>query len=80
VTFSHAAHREKLALASAQQTEDRRGWHRGRLGVPYRVSGHSDVDRAGWVITMHAAGTAIRGRPGSATYSVKAAMRMGRDD
>ena len=77
VEFSHSAHREKLALASSLQTHDRRGWHRGRLGVPYRVSGHSDVDRAGWVITMHAAGTAIRGRPGSARYSVKPAMRMG---
>lgn len=57
--FSHQVHREKFAVASAF-TETRRGWHRGALGIPYRVSGRSDVERRGWVITMHAAGTAIR--------------------
>lgn len=77
VEFSHSAHREKLALASSLQTKERRGWHRGRFGVPYRVSGRGEVERAGWVITMHAAGTAIRGRPGASGYSVKTAIRMG---
>jgi len=64
VEFSHHVEKDKLAVASAF-TETRRGWHVGRLGVPYRVSGRSDVERRGWVITMHAAGTAIRARAGS---------------
>ncbi len=77
VEFSHSVHRESLALASSLQSSDRRGWHRGRFGLPYRVSGRGDVKRAGWVITMHAAGTAIRRRQGPSQYSVKTAMRMG---
>ena len=61
VEFTHSIHREKLALASSLSGSVR-GWQRGRFGLPYRVSGHSDVERRGWVITMHAAGTAIRDR------------------
>jgi uncharacterized protein YbjQ (UPF0145 family) len=59
VEFSHLVHEDKLAVASAF-TETRRGWHTGRLGIPYRISGRTDIERPGWVITMHAAGTAIR--------------------
>jgi len=77
VSFQHSVHREKFALASSIQTTDWRGWHRGRFGVPYRVSGHSDTDRRGWVITMHAAGTAVRRRPGGRELSVKPTIRMG---
>jgi Putative heavy-metal-binding len=65
VEFSHQVHRDKLPVASAF-TETRRGWHVGTFGIPYRITGRSDVERQGWVITMHAAGTAIRsgvGRP-----------------
>jgi uncharacterized protein YbjQ (UPF0145 family) len=76
VEFSHAVHREKFALGSSLQTTDRRGWHLGRFGVPYRVSGHSDTERRGWVITMHLAGTAIRRRDG-APLTIKTAIRMG---
>jgi uncharacterized protein YbjQ (UPF0145 family) len=75
VEFSHSVHREKLALESSLQTY--RGWQRGRLGLPYFVSGHSDVERRGWVITMHAAGTAVRRREGTQDDPVKTAMRMG---
>jgi uncharacterized protein YbjQ (UPF0145 family) len=60
VEFEHHVHRDKLALASSLTGSMRPGWHRGRLGIPYRVTGRSDVERRGWVITMHAAGTAIR--------------------
>ena len=76
VEFSHAVHKDKLAVASAF-TETRRGWHVGRLGIPYKVSGRSDVERRGWVITMHAAGTAVRAgaRPGQGP-DVKTSMRM----
>lgn len=77
VEFSHSVHREKLALASSLQTSDRRGWHTGRFGLPYRVSGHGDVERGGWVITIHAAGTAIRSRESSSPFPVKTAVGMG---
>jgi uncharacterized protein YbjQ (UPF0145 family) len=77
VELSHSVEHEKLALASSIQTSDRRGWHLGRLGVPYRVSGRDDVKRAGWVITMHAAGTAIRRGRDPAGARAKAAIRMG---
>ena len=50
---------------------------RGRLGLPYRITGRSEVDRRGWVITMHAAGTAIRDGESGSPYPVKAAIRMG---
>jgi len=74
VEFAHDVHQDKLAVASAF-TETRRGWHRGNLGIPYRVSGRSEVERRGWVITMHAAGTAIR-RAGGQAPEVKTSMRM----
>jgi hypothetical protein len=76
VEFSHTVHREKLALASSTQSRSRRGWHLNRLGVPYFVSGHSDCERRGWVITMHAAGTAVRPSDGSSRHGVKTTMRM----
>lgn len=76
VEFSHAVHREKLSLASSLQSGIRRGWHTGRFGIPYFVSGHSDFDRRGWVITMHAAGTAIRRRQGPLQDPIQTTMRM----
>ncbi len=77
VEFSHSVHHQKFALASSLQTSDWRGWHMGRFGLPYRVSGHGGAERGGWVITMHAAGTAIRRRDGSSPFSVRTAVRMG---
>jgi uncharacterized protein YbjQ (UPF0145 family) len=77
VEFSHSVHREKFALASSLQTSDHRGWHMGRFGLPYRVSGRGEVERRGWVITIHAAGTAIRSREGSSQSPVKTALRIG---
>ncbi len=75
VELSHHVHRDKLAVASAF-TETRRGWQRGSFGIPYRVTGRTDVERRGWVITMHAAGTAItRGADGPGP-KVKTSMRM----
>jgi uncharacterized protein YbjQ (UPF0145 family) len=76
VEFAHGVHREKLPVASSLTGNMQRGWRRGRLGIPYRVTGRGDTERRGWVITMHAAGTAIRsgGRPGSP--EVKTSMRM----
>jgi len=77
VEFSHSVHREKLALGSSIVSTSARGWHLGRLGLPYRVTGGSDVERRGWVITMHAAGTAVRTLRDPARHSVKTALRMG---
>ena len=64
VRLSHSIHRDKLPLGSSLQTAPYRGWNRGRLGLPYYVSGRGDAERRGWVIAMHAAGTAIRPRSG----------------
>lgn len=79
VTLEHSVHREKFALASSLASASQRGWQRGRLGVPYFVSGHADTERRGWVITMHAAGTAVRPRPGATRRpaATRAAVWMG---
>lgn len=76
VEFAHSVHREKVAVASSLTGGMQRGWRRGRLGLPYKVTGGSDVERKGWVITMHAAGTAIRSGPGRESPQVKTSMRM----
>lgn len=76
VEFSHSVQREEFGVASSVQTPEMRGWHRGPLGLPYRVSGRGDAERPGWVITMHAAGTAIRHAPGPPP-PVKTSMRVG---
>lgn len=76
VVFSHTVHREKLPLASALATAGHRGWNRGRLGLPYYVSGRADTERRGWVITMHAAGTAVR-RDGTPDVLVETQLRLG---
>jgi uncharacterized protein YbjQ (UPF0145 family) len=76
VEFSHEVHRDKLALATPF-SDTRRGWHVGRLGIPYRVTGRSDVERRGWVIIMHAAGTAVRSGIGGTGPEFKTSLRMG---
>jgi uncharacterized protein YbjQ (UPF0145 family) len=76
VEFAHQVHREKIAVASSLTGGMQRGWRLGRFGIPYKVSGGSDVERRGWVITMHAAGTAIRSGPGRESPQVKTSMRM----
>jgi len=60
VEISQSIRRGKLSLASALRSPEQQGWGRGRFGVPYYVSGRMEAERHGWVITMHAAGTAIR--------------------
>jgi hypothetical protein len=77
VEFSHTVHREKFPLASAMGSPSQRGWNKGRLGLPYLVRGRSDAERRGWVITMHAAGTAVRHRRDPSADPVKTTMRMG---
>lgn len=65
VELTQSIGRETLPLASALGTPERRGWSRGRLGIPYYVRGRLDAERRGWLITMHGAGTAIRPRDGA---------------
>jgi uncharacterized protein YbjQ (UPF0145 family) len=76
VEMEHEVHRDKLELAASLGSPDRRGWHRGRLGIPYHVSGRADVARDGWVITMHGAGTAIARRSRSPT-AAEPQIRLG---
>jgi hypothetical protein len=70
-------HREKFSLASAIGSPTHRGWNRGRLGLPYYVRGRAGADRRGWVITMHAAGTAIRHGSKPIDPPVKTSIRLG---
>ncbi len=77
VEFSHSVHRDKLAVASALQSGMPRGWHTGRLGLPYLVSGRGDIERRGWVITMHAAGTAVRQQREPPEGPIRTTVRMG---
>jgi uncharacterized protein YbjQ (UPF0145 family) len=77
VELSHSVRRGKFSLASSIGSQAQRGWHRGRLGIPYYVRGRADADRKGWVITMHAAGTAIRPARRPPDFPVKTQIRMG---
>jgi hypothetical protein len=77
VELSHSVHREKFSLASSIGSSAHRGWSRGSLGLPYYVRGDAGAGRSGWVITMHAAGTAIREGRGPADRTVKTQIRMG---
>jgi len=76
VEFMHEVQREKLSLASSLGSLDRRGWHLGRFGIPYYVSGRGEAERRGWMITMHASGTAVTRRR-AGVDDVKTALRIG---
>ncbi|HEX4673045.1 MAG TPA: heavy metal-binding domain-containing protein [Solirubrobacteraceae bacterium] len=77
VELSHSVHRDKFSLASSIGSQTHRGWHTGRLSIPYYVRGRADADRRGWVITMHAAGTAIRPAQQLPDFPVKTQIRIG---
>jgi uncharacterized protein YbjQ (UPF0145 family) len=77
VEFSHAVQRETFELGSSLASTSRRGWHLSRVGVPYRVSGSGLAKRHGWMITMHAAGTAIRPAERGAPGPLKTTIRLG---
>ena len=78
VELAQSIEREKLELASAIGSPERRGWSRGRLGVPYYVRGAVDAERNGWLITMHGAGTAIGPRDGALpAAATEAQLRLG---
>lgn len=77
VEFSHAVQRETLELGSSLASRSRQGWHMSRVGVPYRVKGGGVAKRPGWMVTMHAAGTAIRLRERADTAPAKTTIRLG---
>jgi uncharacterized protein YbjQ (UPF0145 family) len=76
VELLHEVHKDRLDVASSLGSPDRRGWHAGRLGIPYYVSGRADATRDGWVITMHGTGTAISRRQAS-SVTPQTQIRMG---
>jgi hypothetical protein len=77
VAFSHAVQRKTFELGSSLASQSRHGWHVSRVGVPYRVRGSGVAKRRGWMVTMHAAGTAIRPSKTAAGKSVKTTIRLG---
>jgi uncharacterized protein YbjQ (UPF0145 family) len=77
VEFAHSVHREELSLASSLGTYSQRGWHLGRFGVPYYVTGKGEAERKGWMITMHVSGTAVRRTSAGSGENAKLAVRMG---
>jgi hypothetical protein len=76
VDFSHVVHRQTFELGSSLASTSRQGWHISRLGVPYRVKGSGGAKRRGWMITMHAAGTAIRPATRTVADPVKTTIRL----
>jgi uncharacterized protein YbjQ (UPF0145 family) len=77
VELSHTVHREEFTAARSVPSSYAPGWHRGRLGIPFYVSRAGDVERKGWLITMHGAGTAIRRREAVRRYPPEKTMRLG---
>src|SRR5436305_1932942 len=77
VELSHSVRRDKFALASSIGSPSQRGWNRGSLGLPYYVRGRTEAQRTGWVITMHAAGTAIRQGRAVPRQGVETQLRIG---
>ena len=77
IEFAHEVRREKFALGSSLTGTAQRGWHIGRFGMPYRVTGRGDTERRGWMITMHTAGTAVRPGRAAPAGPIKTSMRMG---
>jgi len=77
VELSHTVHREELSVTSSVPRVGASGWNRGALGIPYYVSRRGEIERKGWLITMHGAGTAIRRRRRVPQYPPEKTMRMG---
>ena len=77
VELTHTVHREELPAAPSVPSRSPGGWNRGVLGIPYYVRRRGEVERQGWLITMHGAGTAIRRREVVPQYPAEKTMRMG---
>lgn len=74
VTLTHQVREEELSVESSAQSATP-GWRTGQLGLPAYSSGKSDLERKGWVITMHGSGTAVRARKGPPAYPAEAVIR-----
>lgn len=77
VQITHTVHEQEIPLEASMPPNARRGAGRGQLGLPTYTTGRSDVERKGWVITMHASGTAIRRRDTDPVYPPEMTMRYG---
>lgn len=76
VTLSHQVREEELSVESSTQVTAS-GWRTGQLRLPAYSTGKSDLERRGWVITMHGSGTAVRARNGPPAYPAEAVMGTG---
>jgi uncharacterized protein YbjQ (UPF0145 family) len=76
VELSHTVHREELPAAPSVPSRSPPGWNRGPLGIPYYVKRRGDVERKGWLITMHGAGTAIRRHDSVQRYAPETTLRL----
>lgn len=60
VELSREVHEGEFEHRASAPQRKSTGWHRGAMGLPYYFSGAGESSRSGWIITMHAAGTAVR--------------------
>lgn len=77
VRLSHTVHEQEIPLESSAPPAAGPGSGFGQLGVSSRGARGSDVERKGWVITMHASGTAIRQRDADPVYAPEMTIRYG---
>jgi Putative heavy-metal-binding len=78
VTISHRVAEQELSVERSAQRPARPGWAGSGLGLPsYSGGGKGDIERKGWVITMHGSGTAIRARPGPPPFPAEPVMGSG---
>ena len=73
-------HRDKLSLASSIRPPPTAAGTAGGSASRTTSRGRGDAERRGWVITMHAAGTAIRHAPGPSQFARQDRVRMGAHD
>jgi hypothetical protein len=76
VELSHSVHEGEFSLENPMRVAARPGWQQGRVGLPTYVKGGSDVERNGWVITMHGSGTAIRRREDGRSHPPETTVRL----
>jgi uncharacterized protein YbjQ (UPF0145 family) len=76
VELSHSVHEGEFSLENPMRVATRPGWQQGQVGLPTYVKGGSEVERSGWVITMHGSGTAIRRRADGSSYPPETTVRL----
>jgi uncharacterized protein YbjQ (UPF0145 family) len=76
VELAHLVSEDDLEHRATMPTGKPRGWQPGLLGVPYYSSGAGEASRSGHIITMHAAGTAIRRVRDVGDVAARLSLRM----